>query len=395
MTGREPQRLSLSIPPGKTWQVGIVGYHSTSGLGGHGLELAFLGLPNVRITAVVDPDKEGREFLKKKTNTKKGYSSISELLEEQRPDIVCACSRLPSKRKDVIIESIRAGCHVYSEKPFAENLEDADTIIEEARKRNIKIAVAHLGRYAPMYRRAKEMIQEGIIGKVLSVYCRGKEDHRGGGEDMMVLGTHLFDMCNFFFGRPSWVSGYITANGKEITQDDVHKPTEDVGPVAGDHITATFGYPNGIRGFFESRRGISCGKKSRMGILVVGSEGLISLKFDGKPRLYISRGKYTPEEPKDFESIWTNSILEVSGTEPIILSEDSPELDFPFAYCNRYAAVDLIWSIAEDRSPISCAEDARWALEIIFGIYSSHLSGKRINLPLKDRQHPLIKKGFS
>ena len=56
---------------------------------------------------------------------------------------------------------------------------------------------------------------------------------------------------------------------------------------------------------------------------------------------------------------------------------------------NRYAAWDLIRSIEEDRQPVSNMYNARLALEMIYGIYASHLSRKTMNFPLTDRNHPL------
>jgi len=202
----------MTIPGGKTWRVGVVGHYSSSGFGGHGTHLAFSGLPGVEIVSVADPDEEGRNMLEKATGAKKCYGDWRQLLEDDRPDVLCVCSRLPSKHTDAVIAAAQAGCHVYCEKPFAENLQDADMMIEAADSAGTLIAVGHLGRYAPMFRTAKTMIQNGDIGRPLSVFCRGKEDERGGGEDMLVLGTHLFDLCSFFLGVPEWVFGQSRVN---------------------------------------------------------------------------------------------------------------------------------------------------------------------------------------
>jgi len=340
---------------------------------------------------VADPDEKGRNKLQKETGAKKSYSDWRELIEIDKPDVICICSRLPSRHTEVVIEAAKVGCHVYCEKPFAENLEDADKMLEAAVLGNILISVAHLGRYAPMYRIAKELIQKGFIGRPLSIFCRGKEDKRGGGEDMMVLGTHLFDLSRFFFGDPKWIFGHVTVGGREMTLADISIPTEDIGPVAGDEIVALFGFSEGVRGYFESRRGLFDGHEKRMGICVVGSERILSLRFDGKPWIYISRKKYSVGRTIEFEKIYTPSRLEVSGADPLVLDENSSEQDFPFAYCNRYAAVDLLCAITEKRQPISSGYDGRWALEMIMGVYLSHLSGRALKLPLLERKHPLYR----
>ncbi len=385
--GEKTGKIIMEVPGGKTWRIGVVGYHSSSGLGGHGTHLAFSGLPGVEIVSVADPDAEGRNMLQSQTGAKSSYSDWRQLLENDRPDVVCVCSRLPSRHTDVVIAAAQAGIHVYCEKPFAEDLEDADRMIEAADSARTLIAVGHLGRYAPMFRTAREMIQNGDIGRPLSVFCRGKEDGRGGGEDMIVLGTHLFDLCSFFFGTPEWVFGHVTVNGRKTTLGDVHEPTEPVGPVAGDEIAALFGFAGGVRGYFESRRGLFDGHTRRMSISIAGSDAVLFFRFDGKQQLLISRGRHSLEKQGEFDVIDTPFTLEVPGASP--LGMEGPLAEFPFAYCNRYAAVDLLCAAEERRQPLSSARDAIWTMEIISGVYASHLSGRALNLPLPGRRHPL------
>ena len=47
------------------------------------------------------------------------------------------------------------------------------------------------------------MIREGVLGDIVELRGRGKEDRRGGGEDLMVLGTHIMDLMRMCGGEPS------------------------------------------------------------------------------------------------------------------------------------------------------------------------------------------------
>lgn len=67
---------------------------------------------------------------------------------------------------------------------------------------------------------------------------------------------------------------------------------------------------------------------------------------------------------------------------------DIPGATF-FPEANRFAAWDLICAIEEDRQPVSNAYNARLALEMIYGIYASHLRRCAVSFPLEDRAHPL------
>lgn len=64
-----------------------------------------------------------------------------------------------------------------------------------------------------------------------------------------------------------------------------------------------------------------------------------------------------------------------------------------FEQNNRFAAWDLIHAIAGNRAPAASAQDAQFTLEMIYGVYASHLEGRRIALPLSNRTHPLSETG--
>ena len=58
--------------------------------------------------------------------------------------------------------------------------------------------------------------------------------------ELIVHGTHWFDLMIAFAGRPRWASGHISVQGRDVTVKDIGKATEPVGPVAGDSISAMF-----------------------------------------------------------------------------------------------------------------------------------------------------------
>ena len=60
-----------------------------------------------------------------------------------------------------------------------------------------------------------------------------------------------------------------------------------------------------------------------------------------------------------------------------------------FLEANRFAVWDLMCAIEAGRQPISSVHNARLALEMIYGIYASHLARRWVTFPLADRTHPL------
>jgi len=174
-------------------------------LGLHGLHVAFRGLPNVQVVAHVDSNSDESEKKMSVTQAQRYYSDYIEMLDKESPDIVVLTSRHPGDHLSQIEAAAARGCHIYCEKPMTADLNEADRIIDLVETYGIKLCVAHPSRYSLAYREMKRLIEAGTIGTPLSAYGRGKCDHRGGGEDLMVLGTHILDLQEFLFGFPERV----------------------------------------------------------------------------------------------------------------------------------------------------------------------------------------------
>lgn len=374
----------------RTWRVGVIDYHRNKARGGHGIHEAFMGLPGVEICAVADPDEQSRAGLLKDTGAATMYDDWRRLLDGERPDAVCLCSRLPVQHPDVVVGAAEAGCHIYCEKPLATSLDEADRMIAAADAAGVKLAVAHLGRYWESFQTARDMIRSGDLGRPLMAYCRGKEDERGGGEDMMVLGTHLMDICRFLFGDPAWVFGHVSHQGRDMVRADARDPSEPVGPVAGDEIAAVFGFPGNVHCHFESRRGMFDGGPWHFGITIVCSRAKLAFRYgEGERILRVCRSSTPFEDDAAFVPADETPLPEIPGAAPLGPDKTGSGIWAYYARCNRRAAWDLLCAAAEDREPLSSGRDARWALEMIHGVYASHLAGRRLPLPLTDRRHPL------
>ena len=131
---------------------------------------------------------------------------------------------------------------------------DADrisrTLVRIAHENRVKIEVGFVMRTLPVIQRLRQMLTSGEIGVLQEIRARGKEDRRAGGEDMAVLGPHLFDLMRMFAGDPRWVFAHVTEDSQELDRKRVRVPTEPIGPVAGNQIAAMFACERGsdIRG---------------------------------------------------------------------------------------------------------------------------------------------------
>ncbi|MDO5567088.1 MAG: Gfo/Idh/MocA family oxidoreductase, partial [Planctomycetia bacterium] len=234
------------------------------------------------------------------------------------------------------------------------------------------------------------------IGVPLTIQGWSKNDHRGGGEDMLVLGTHILDLFVWLFGAPHQVFGEVYVDGQPFVNQALTKTLEPIGPAAGDDIFATFRFANGVHGIYGSRRNLYSKRDYPMGISVTGSTGMLSLHFSDAHR---------ERQPLRYNNIPT-SPANLSFSETIPLHEERviPDaislkeafgdekrivLGPIFGEARRFTVWDLMQAIQEDRQPICSAFDAQKVMEMIYGIYASQLQQKPIQLPLTDRTHPL------
>jgi predicted dehydrogenase len=382
----------------RIWKIGIVKDTAQPMLGLHALHVAFRGLPNVEIVAHVDSNPADIAKKMAFTQAKRHYSGYLEMLDREKPDIVVLCSRHPGDHLAQITAAVERGCHIYCEKPMTADLREADEIVKLVDEKHVKLCVAHPVRYTLAYLTMKQMIERGEIGTPFTAYGRGKCDHRGGGEDMIVLGTHILDLETFLFGEPQRVWADVKTNGHPISRQDREKTVEPIGPAAGDDIYACYNFPNAVRGIFESRRNLP-GPSSgivQMGLTVNGSKGALSMRFNDAAtpvcNLHISRKPLPPEDETESEEVPLAETRSIPGAKPLDYSlcgqPDIPHASF-FLDANRFAVWDLMNAIEEDRQSVSNVFNARTALEMIYGVYASSLAKKEIELPLINRVHPL------
>lgn len=129
------------------------------------------------------------------------YLDIGEMLEKERPDLVSLC--LPNKGHfDATIQVIRAGYPLFVEKPLTFDLAEADTLLEEAARRNLFFGINFNHRYAKAVQMAKQAIDAGDLGAMSFVTWRfgGQGGDCPEHENLIETQCHGFDMLEFLCG---------------------------------------------------------------------------------------------------------------------------------------------------------------------------------------------------
>lgn len=350
---------------------------------GHGLDTVFKDLDGVDFVALADDNPEGLQETAKKTGVKNLYADYREMLAKEKPDLVSVGPRWLAQRVPMVTAAAEAGCHIYCEKPFAASLAEADVMLAACAKAGVHIAVAHQFRAAAPVRLAVQNLKAGKYGKVVRLRSRPKDDARGGGEELIIHGTHLFDMMAAIAGPPRWVAGHVTTAGRDVAREDKRQGTEPIGPIAGDAVAASFGFDNGVHGFFDSNANLFRSDRTPYGLLIECEEALLAIRSPGDVHVYPA-ATAIPENPKfAWQKLWVEDWHFTPDHKP------RPTSDW-LQRGNQIIVKDLLDSVAEKRKPLAAGEDARLALEMIFGVYASHLAGgTRMAIPLKERRHPL------
>ena len=143
---------------------GILGCGSIA-LFRHACELA--ENPCAELVAVYDPLKERAEYLASRFNVGRIASSESDLINDPNIDAICVCTP-NSEHARLTIAALKAGKHVLCEKPMATSLADAAAMIKTAEACGKKLMIGHNQCLMAPHLKAKKLLKEGIIGKVLS-----------------------------------------------------------------------------------------------------------------------------------------------------------------------------------------------------------------------------------
>lgn len=366
--------------PGGKYRVAVIG-RTGRGDYGHGLDTVWKSIDNATVVAVADEDPKGRAEAVKRLDAPEAYADYHEMLDKQKPDIVSVGPRWIDCHREMVIACAQRGCHMFLEKPMCRTLDEADEMVTACERAKVKVAIAHQTRYSPRLERVREMIADGKLGDLLELRGRGKEDRRGGGEDLMVLGTHVMDLMRLLAGDPRWCFARVLERGRPVTKADVRSGGDAISRMAGDEIHAMYGFASPTMGYFSTYR-TQDGASSRFGLYVHGSKGLLTIRTGSLPEVwFVADPSWAPGESKAKWQPVTSAGLD--KPEPLEAGPSAQHLG------NVLIVKDLIRAIETDTQPKGSIYDGRAALEMILAVYESHRLQAAAELPLANRRHPL------
>lgn len=192
------------------------------GMGGRGWDAYGRALKQLtdraRIVAIADLDPKKRQEAGKELGVAEEFrfASAEEMLQRDRlADVMLVCSQ-DQQHVGHAIPAMEKGYHILMEKPISPYPEECKRLLEVARRTGSKVAVGHVLRYSPFYRKIKEIIGSGILGELMVVqgienvaywhqahsYVRGNwRDSRTSSPMLLAKCCHDMDLMVWLTGR--------------------------------------------------------------------------------------------------------------------------------------------------------------------------------------------------
>ena len=256
---------------------------------------AFNLVPASRIVAVMSRNTEKAKSYALRHNIPRWYDDAQTLVDD--PDVNAVyIATPPSSHATYAIMAMRSGKPVYVEKPLAASYPDCQRINRISQQTGIPCFVAYYRRYLPYFQRVKDIVDQGVIGKIINVQVRFAVPPRdldyahpenlpwrlqpdiAGGGYFYDLAPHQLDLLQHMFGVILEARGICANRGNLYSAED--------------SVSAVFKFENGLPGSGSwCFVGHESAKEDR--ILVIGEQGSLSFSvFSYEPiTLHTSEGK--------------------------------------------------------------------------------------------------------
>jgi len=328
---------------------------------------AFTQNPKANLIAIADINEKRAKTIAEKYGVKKYYTNYEDLLKN--PEIEAVGIATPDfLHREPCVAAAEAGKHILVEKPLATTVQDAEAILNAAKRNNVKLMVDFHNRWNPSCIVARESVENGDIGEPLYLYARLNNTKLSPTEFLKwasktkviwFLTVHACDLARWLLNDEA-DRVYAVSRSKFLTKLRIKTP---------DLYTAIIEFKKGAITNLEScwiipntLPGVGWGPWIGLGIdfqlELVGTEGTVYVNLFPNHTVR----KYT-----DKQYIWPD----IQGT----FQTHGKWTGFGIESINHF--VDCI---VNDKEPIVTGEDGLAATKIICAIEKSAETGKTVKL---------------
>jgi predicted dehydrogenase len=310
------------------------------------------------------------------------------LIERDDLDLIDICTP-GDTHAEIAIAALDAGKHVLCEKPLANTVAEAESMVEAAERaaaRGVRAMVGFTYRRVPAIALAQRLVAEGRIGDIRHVRAQYLQDwiadadaplswrldkEKAGSGALGDIGAHIIDLTQFITGnRLHEVSGHLETFVKERPIAAEHAglsgtASAERGPVTVDDAAVFLGrFTGGALGVFEATR-FATGRKNAIRIEINGSLGSLAFDFEDMNVLHF----FDATEPA--ETVGFRRILVTEPEHPYVGSWWPPGHGLGYEHGFTHQVVDLVRAIADGTDPRPTFADGLQVQRVLAAVEAS------------------------
>jgi myo-inositol 2-dehydrogenase/D-chiro-inositol 1-dehydrogenase/scyllo-inositol 2-dehydrogenase (NAD+) len=225
-------------------------------------------VPGAKMTAVSDVLEESAKKAAAEFGIPKWYTDYREALTDSAVDAVIVVT--PTKfHEEIVIEAAEAKKHILCEKPMAMNREECRRMIEAAKENNVILQIGFMRRFDANFRRAREIIDSGVIGQVVTVksLTRGPSIPQEWMYDIEKSNGPLAEVNSHDIDTLRWLTGSEVESLYAMAGNYRCENAREKYPDFYDTVLMNLRMKNGMMGNIDGAQGVQYGYDARVDIL--------------------------------------------------------------------------------------------------------------------------------
>lgn len=252
---------------------------------------------DARVYSIADPFmNDATKAWAESLGIKNIYSDYHQILNDSSIDAVLICSSTDT-HADISIEAIKAGKHVFCEKPISQDLGKIKEVMEALKNSKVKFQVGFNRRFDHNFEAVRNAVAEGTIGDVHIVKVTSRDPDAPPIEYVKVSGGMFLDMTIHDFDMVRYLTASDVVEVSAYGTVLVNPAIKDAGDI--DTAIITMKLANGALAVIDNSRRAEYGYDQRAEVF--GSKGQVAVTNDANSTAVISTASgVTGEKPLYF-----------------------------------------------------------------------------------------------
>ena len=240
-------------------------------------------IPDARVAMVTDVMVESARKLAERFGVPKYSGDYMDILNDPAIDAVLVCSPTPT-HADISIAAMKAGKHVFCEKPVHTSIEKIPEVARVAEETGRKLQIGFNRRFDHNHRHVQQLAQDGTLGSIEIIKITSRDPEPPSPEYAASSGGLYIDMMIHDFDMAMFLAGSDVTEVYAMGTSLVDKRIGEAGDVDTAIVTLTF--ENGALGVIDNSRRAAYGYDQR--VEVFGSLGMAADENDGDSTVRVS-----------------------------------------------------------------------------------------------------------